>query len=138
MKKAVRLTFSLNGLAPTRSAAVRYQSDTCAETLICCEEWPIAHHTTLYISGSMSEIRPSDHSQVGIRMIAPEAMVNTAMIAAVSAPKVTSGIEPSIGLFLLGDHQRRKEDRAADQRADREQDQAEIEVRLAPASADRR
>ncbi len=33
--------------------------------------------------------------QVGIRMIAPDAMVNTAMIAAVIAPKVTSGIEPS-------------------------------------------
>ena len=95
MKKAVRLTFSLSGLAPTSSAAIRYQSDTCAETLICCEEWPIAHHTTLYISGSMSEIRPSDHSQVGIRMIAPEAIVKTAMMAAVSAPKVTSGIEPS-------------------------------------------
>ena len=35
-----------------------------------------------------------------------------------------------IGLFFLGDHKRREEDRAADQRADREQDQAEIEVRL--------
>ena len=43
----------------------------------------------------MSEISPSDHSQVGIRMMAPEAIVNTAMIAAVSAPKVTSGIDPS-------------------------------------------
>jgi len=28
-------------------------------------------------------------------MIAPEARVNTAMIAAVSAPKVTSGTDPS-------------------------------------------
>jgi hypothetical protein len=28
-------------------------------------------------------------------MMAPEAIVNTAMIAADSAPKVTSGIEPS-------------------------------------------
>src|SRR5215510_16524361 len=72
-----------------------YQMATWAETLICCDEWPIAHHTTLYSNGSMSEMRPSDHSQVGIRMIAPDAMVNTAMIAAVSAPKVTSGIEPS-------------------------------------------
>src|SRR5262249_15027031 len=54
-----------------------------------------AHHTTLYIKGSMLEIRPSDHSQVGIRMMAPEAIVNTAMMAAVSAPNVTSGIEPS-------------------------------------------
>src|SRR5215471_2576500 len=95
MKKAVRLTFSLSGFAPTSSAAIRYHSETCAETLICCEEWPIAHHTTLYIRGSMSEIKPSDHSQVGIRMMAPEAIVNTAMIAAVIAPKVTSGIEPS-------------------------------------------
>src|SRR5262249_44569268 len=95
MKKATRLTFSLSGLAPTRSAAVRYQSETCADTLICCDECPIAHQTTLYIRGSMSEIRPSDHSQVGIRMIAPEAMVKTAMMAAVSAPNVTSGIEPS-------------------------------------------
>src|SRR5262245_15167050 len=94
-KNAVRLTFSLSGLAPSSSAAVRYQIETCAETLICCDEWPIAHHTTLYINGSMSEINPSDHSQVGMRMIAPEAMVKTAMIAAVSAPKVTRGIEPS-------------------------------------------
>ena len=37
---------------------------------------------------------PSDISQVGIRMIAPEAIVKTAMIAAVIAPKVTSGTEP--------------------------------------------
>ncbi|MBA7689668.1 hypothetical protein ES703_98176 [subsurface metagenome] len=95
MKNAVRLTFSLSGLAPTSSAAVRYQSETCAETLICCEEWPIPHQTTLYIRGSMSEMKPSDHSQVGIRMIAPEAMVKIAMMAAVSAPNVTSGIEPS-------------------------------------------
>ena len=51
MKKAVRLTFSLSGLAPSSSAAIRYQSETCAETLICCDECPIAHHTTLYISG---------------------------------------------------------------------------------------
>ncbi len=32
------------------------------------------HQTTLYINVSMSMIRPSDHSQVGMRMIAPEAM----------------------------------------------------------------
>ncbi len=30
-----------------------------------------------------------------MRMIAPEAMVKMAMMQAVSAPKVTSGIEPS-------------------------------------------
>ena len=52
------------------------------------------HHTTLYISESISEIRPIDHSQVGIRMIAPEARVKTAMMPAVIAPKVTSGTEP--------------------------------------------
>ena len=34
-------------------------------------------------------------NHVGIRMIAPELMVKTAMIAAVIAPKVTSGTEPS-------------------------------------------
>ena len=38
---------------------------------------------------------PIDHRKVGMRMMAPEAMVNTAMMQAVSAPKVTSGIEPS-------------------------------------------
>ena len=54
----------------------------------------MAHQTSLYISGSMWLMMPSDHSQVGIRMIAPEASVKTAMIAAVRAPKVTSGIEP--------------------------------------------
>ncbi len=43
----------------------------------------------------MYEMRPKDHSQVGIRITAPEAIVNTAIIAAVSAPKVTSGTEPS-------------------------------------------
>ena len=53
------------------------------------------HQTSLYISGSMSLISPSDQRQVGIRMIAPEASVNTAMIAAVIAPKVTRGTEPS-------------------------------------------
>ena len=37
---------------------------------------------------------PSDSRNVGIRMMAPEVMVNTAMIAAVMAPKVTNGTEP--------------------------------------------
>ena len=32
--------------------------------------------------------------KVGIRMMAPELMVNTAMMAAVMAPKVTRGTEP--------------------------------------------
>ena len=75
-------------------AMIAYQIATCADTLICCDECPMAHQTSLYISGSMWLTRPMDQSQVGIRMIAPEASVNTAMIAAVSAPNVTSGIEP--------------------------------------------
>jgi hypothetical protein len=37
---------------------------------------------------------PTDSRKVGIRMMAPEVIVNTAMIAAVIAPKVTSGTEP--------------------------------------------
>ena len=37
---------------------------------------------------------PTDIRKVGIRMMAPEAIVKTAMIAAVMAPKVTSGTEP--------------------------------------------
>jgi hypothetical protein len=37
---------------------------------------------------------PTDHRKVGTRMMAPQAIVNTAMIAAVSAPNVTSGIDP--------------------------------------------
>ncbi len=91
MRNAVRLTFSESGLAPTSSAAIMYQIATWAETLICCEEWPMPHHTTLYISESISVISPSDHSQVGIRMIAPLTMVRMAMIQAVSAPKVRLG-----------------------------------------------
>ena len=54
-------------------------------------------------------------------------MVKTAMIAAVMAPKVTSGTEPCVGLVALGDDQRAEEHEAADQRAHREQDQAEVE-----------
>ena len=42
----------------------------------------------------MCSMMPTDQRKVGMRMIAPEAMVNTAMIAAVTAPKVTSGTEP--------------------------------------------
>ena len=42
----------------------------------------------------MCAMTPTDQRKVGTRMMAPEAMVNTAMIAAVSAPKVTSGMEP--------------------------------------------
>ncbi len=76
-------------------AAMAYQIDTWAATLICCDEWPNAHHTVRYMSESTWLISPSDHRKVGIRMIAPEAMVNTAMIAAVMAPNVTSGTEPT-------------------------------------------
>ena len=63
-------------------------------TLTCCEEWPKAHQIVRYISGSTALITPMDSRNVGIRMIAPDAMVNTAMIAAVIAPKVTSGTDP--------------------------------------------
>jgi hypothetical protein len=42
----------------------------------------------------MCATSPRDQRNVGMRMIAPAAMVNTAMIAAVIAPKVTSGTEP--------------------------------------------
>ena len=38
---------------------------------------------------------PSDHRNVGINMMAPDAMVKTAMMAAVTAPNVTSGTDPS-------------------------------------------
>ena len=75
-------------------AAMAYQIEICAATLICCEEWPKAHQIVRYISGSTSLTIPTDMRKVGIRMIAPEAMVNTAMMAAVIAPKVTSGTEP--------------------------------------------
>jgi len=71
----VRDTFSDIGLAPNTIAAIAYHTDTCAATLICCELWPKAHHTVRYISESMWSIRPSDQRKVGIRMIAPEAIV---------------------------------------------------------------
>src|SRR5688572_32414849 len=92
-RKAVRLTFSDSGLAPNTIAATAYHTATCALTLTCCEEWPKAHQMVLYMSESMYSTSPTDHRKVGMRMIAPAAMVNTAMIAAVMAPKVTSGIE---------------------------------------------
>ncbi len=95
IRNAMRLTFSESGLAPNTIAAIAYQTATCADTLICCDECPMPHQIVLYTSGSMWLTNPSDHSNVGIRMIAPEAIVNTAMMAAVSAPKVTSGIDPS-------------------------------------------
>src|SRR5262245_15595072 len=94
-KNAVLLTFSLIGFAPNTIAATAYQTATCAETLICCDEWPNAHQTCRYISESMCPTRPIDHMNVGIRMTAPDAMVKIAMMHAVSPPKVTSGIEPS-------------------------------------------
>ena len=82
-------------MAPNTIAAMAYHTATCAETLICWEECPMAHHTVLYTSVSMLLMIPSDHRKVGISITAPEAMVNTAMMAAVTAPKVTSGTEPS-------------------------------------------
>jgi len=45
-KKAVRLTFSDNGLAPKTIAAMAYQTDTWAATFICWEECPSAHQTS--------------------------------------------------------------------------------------------
>ena len=60
-------------------------------------------------------------------MIAPDAIVKTAMIAAVIAPKVPA-VPTLVGLLLLGDDQRAEEDHAGDQRADREKDQAKIEI----------
>src|SRR5690606_14394152 len=94
-RNAVRLTFSDSVRAPSTMAPIAYHTATWADTLICCDEWPIAHHTALYISESMLLTSPSDQSSVGMRMMAPEAIVNTAMMAAVSAPKVTSGTDPS-------------------------------------------
>ena len=79
---------------PKTMAAIAYHTDTCAATLICCEECPNAHHTVRYMRESMCATRPTDQRKVGMRMMAPAAIVNTAMIAAVTAPKVTSGIEP--------------------------------------------
>ena len=37
---------------------------------------------------------PTDRRKVGIRMMAPEAIVNTAMMAATMAPNVTKGTDP--------------------------------------------
>jgi hypothetical protein len=100
-RKAVRLTFSDIGFAPNTMAAMAYQTDTCAATLICCDEWPKAHQIVRYMSGSIWWMYPMDHRKVGIRMIAPDAMVKIAMIDAVSAPKVTSGSEPSYVLSFF-------------------------------------
>ncbi len=53
IRKAPRLTFSDSGLAPSTMAAIAYQTATWAATLICCEEWPMPHQISLYISGSI-------------------------------------------------------------------------------------
>ncbi len=47
MRNAMRLTFSDSGLAPKVIAAMAYQIATCADTLICCDEWPMAHQMVL-------------------------------------------------------------------------------------------
>ncbi len=47
IRNAMRLTFSDSGLAPSTMAAMQYQTATWADTLICCEECPMAHQTTL-------------------------------------------------------------------------------------------
>ena len=59
-------------------------------------------------------------------MTAPCRSVITAMIAAVSAPKLASGMDPSIGALSLGHEQRGEEDEDADQRAHREEDDPEV------------
>src|SRR5581483_3877537 len=94
-RNAPRLTRSDIGFAPNTIAAIRYHTATCAATLICCDECPNAHQTMRYITGSTLLIKPTDQRNVGMRMIAPEAIVKIAMMHAVSAPNVTSGIEPS-------------------------------------------
>ncbi len=91
----MRLTFSDIGLALNTMAAIAYHTAICADTLICCELCPKAHQMVRYISGSMVLMGPTDRRKVGIRMMAPDAMVKTAMMQAVNAPKVTSGMEPS-------------------------------------------
>ena len=75
IRNAMRLTFSEIGLAPSTMAPMAYQTATCAETLICCEECPMPHQTSLYISGSTPLMMPTDHRKVGMRMIAPQASV---------------------------------------------------------------
>ena len=42
-RKAPRLTRSDIGLAPKAIAAIAYQIEMCAATLICCDECPNAH-----------------------------------------------------------------------------------------------
>ena len=36
-----------SGFAPNTSAAIAYQTDRCAATLICCEECPMPHQIVL-------------------------------------------------------------------------------------------
>ena len=93
-KNAMRLTFS---------TATRTEND-CRDgvpdgdvrrDVDLLREWPSAHQTTRYMAASMLLTSPSDHSQVGTRTMAPDAIVKTAIMQAVSAPNVTSGIEPS-------------------------------------------
>ena len=53
IRNAVRLTFSDSGLTPSVSAAIAYQTATWAATLICWDECPMPHQTSLYIKGSI-------------------------------------------------------------------------------------
>src|SRR5690606_628884 len=94
-RKAPRLTRSDMGLAPKAIAATAYQIEMWAATLICWDEWPSAHQITRYTSGSTFVSTPTDMKKVGIRMMAPDSRVKAAMIAAVIAPNVTRGTEPS-------------------------------------------
>ena len=49
----MRLTFSDMGFAPNTIAPTAYQTAMCAATLICCDECPMPHQITRYMSGSM-------------------------------------------------------------------------------------
>ena len=61
----MRLTFSFSTTAPTVSAPSRYQIDTIAATLICCDECPSPHQMSRYTWGS-TFIMSSDHRKVGM------------------------------------------------------------------------
>ena len=95
MTNAMRETFSDIGFAPNTMAAIAYQMAICADTFICCDEWPKPHQIRRYANASISAIKPRLHNSVGTRMIAPLTMVKTAITAAVIPPKVTSDTDPS-------------------------------------------
>src|SRR5689334_9418672 len=76
--------------------ASRYQTEMCAATFTCCEGWPSPHHTSRYHAGSGGALSTlMDQSHVGTSAAAPCRTVVTAMIAAVMAPNMTRGMEPT-------------------------------------------